>query len=131
MRMRFRWLTATLGALLALTLVPGTATASVPTWYNDPANCTEVRTKAEWKSGDRYVQIRRGKCGSTYYIWARANDNRVVQLGIYTNSPWKLVATDKTQNGSGNTHYTKGRKAEFGLTYAADAGRGTAIVYSP
>jgi hypothetical protein len=131
MRMRFRWLTATLGALLALTLVPGTATASVPTWVSDPSSCTNVTTMDEWKSGDRFVQLRKGKCGSTYYVWGRANGNRVVQMGIYTNSPWKLTATDKTQNGSGNTHYTRGRKAEFGLTYVADAGSGTAVVYSP
>jgi hypothetical protein len=129
MRRRFSWLVATLGALLGLTLVPGTATASVANWISDPSTCDYVSTVAERKSGDLFVQLRRGKCGSTYYIWARANGNRVVGLGVYTSS-MSLIATDKTQNGSGNTHYTRGRRAKVGEIYLGGAGWAT-ISYSP
>lgn len=131
MRTKLRVLTASLGAVLTLTLMPSTATASVPVWYGDPANCTNVRTVSENTSGSLFVQLRRGKCGSTYYVWGRANGNRVVSFGVYTNSPWKLVASDKTQNGSGNTHYTRGYRSYTGRTYVADAGTGFATSYSP
>lgn len=131
MRTKLRVTAASLGALLTLTLMPGTATASVSNWYSNPGNCTNVRTVAENTSGTRYVQLRRGTCGGVSYVWGRANGNRVVSFGVYTNSPWKLIATDKTQNGSGNTHYTKGYRAQVGKTYVADAGSGFATSYSP
>jgi hypothetical protein len=131
MRTGLRGLITLVGALSALTLVPGTATAAIPTWYSNPSSCTNVTTVAEWKGDGRYLQLRRGKCGSAYYVWARADDNQVVELGVWQNSPWKLIATDKTQNGSGNTHYTRGRRSVAGQTYLGDAGSSPVIVYSP
>lgn len=126
MSTRFRWFVATLGALFALTLVPGTATATeVPKWVQNPASCTNVKTVAEKTSGSLFVQLRRGWCGRGYYVWARANGNRVVQLAVYNYSPWKHLGTNKTQNGSGNTHYTQGRRDDSSLNYFGDAGWGT------
>jgi len=108
--------------------VPATASASVPVWYSNPANCTKVSTVAEKTSDGRFVQLRRGICGGAHYVWARANSGYVVELGVM-NGSGRVVATDKTQNGSGNTHYTRGYRSYSSLVYIADVSWASPITF--
>jgi hypothetical protein len=109
-------------------LVPATASASPPIWYSNPANCTKVATVAEGTSNGRFVQLRRGICGGTHYIWARANSGYVVELGVL-NSSGRVIASDRTQNGSGNTHYTRGYRSYSNNIYVADVSWTTSITF--
>ena len=120
-------LVVTLLAMVTM-LVPATASASVPIWYSNPSNCSKVSTVAERTSDGRFVQLRRGICGGTHYVWARANKGYVVELGIM-NSSGRVIATDKTQNGSGNTHYTRGYRSYSNLIYIGDVSWTTSVVF--
>jgi hypothetical protein len=103
---------------LAAMAVPGTASAA-SMWFSDPSSCTNVVTVAEKTSGDRFVQLRKGYCGSSgYYVWARANGNYKVSLGVWKGTD--NVGSNSTQNGSGSTHYTQGRRIDSGLWFIGD-----------
>jgi len=115
---------------LAAVAVPGTASAvEVPMWFSDPASCTNVVTVSETKSGDRFLQLRKGWCGKGNYVWARANGNYKVELGVYQGD--NNVGYNSTQNGSGNTHYTKGRRIDSGLWFIGDTSWASPIAYAP
>jgi hypothetical protein len=119
----------TLSALAAIA-VPGTASAvEVPMWFDNPASCTNVVTVAETKSGDRFLQLRKGWCGKANYVWARANGNYRVEMGVWKGS--NNVGANSTQNGSGNTHYTKGRRMDANLWFVGDTSWSGGLVYTP
>jgi hypothetical protein len=114
---------------LAAIALPGTASAiEVPTWVDNPGSCTSVVTVSSKTSGDRFLQLRKGWCGKGWYIWARANENYRVELGINRNG--ENIGTNSTQNGSGSTHYTKGRRADSGLIFVGDTSWTTPIGYA-
>lgn len=122
-------LLVTVSTLAAMAL-PGTATAAeVPMWFKDPSSCTNVVTVAQKTSGDRFLQIRKGWCGKGNYVWARANGDYKVELGVFRGED--NVGTNSTQNGSGNTHYTQGRRKDSGLWFVADTSWTSPIAYAP
>jgi hypothetical protein len=113
---------------LAAVAVPGTASAvEVPMWFSNPASCTNVVTVAERTSGDRFVQLRKGTCGKGKYVWARANGDYNVQLGVWLGE--NNVGANSTQNGSGSTHYTKGRRIDADLWFVGDTSWASPVTY--
>ncbi len=115
---------------LAAVAMPGTASAvEVPMWFSDPASCTNVVTVSSTTSGDRFLQLRKGWCGKGNYVWARANGDYKVELGVYKDN--NNVGYNSTQNGSGNTHYTKGRRIDDGLWFVGDTSWASPIAYAP
>ena len=115
---------------LAAMAMPGTATAAeVPMWFSDPSSCTNVVTVAVRTSGDRFVQLRKGWCSRGNYVWARANGNYNVEMGVWKDDD--NVGSNSTQNGSGNTHYTKGRRMDSGLWFIGDTSWASPVTYFP
>lgn len=111
-------LLVTLSTLVAVAL-PGTASAAeVPVWVKDPSSCTGVTTVAEKALGDRFLQLRKGWCGRAHYVWARANGNFTVEMGVWRGD--EHIGTNRTQNGSGSTHYTQGRRIDSNLWFITD-----------
>jgi hypothetical protein len=111
---------------LAAIALPGTASAiEVPKWVSDPDSCTNVVTVAEKKSGDRFLQLRKGWCGRGNYVWARANGNYRVVLGVYDGT--EHIGTNSTQNGRESVHYTQGRRIDSNLWFAGDTSWTTPI----
>jgi hypothetical protein len=123
----------TVGLVAAATLAMSTSSAQAANNWSSSApkyatNVGTVTSKTVTVRPDKYtLQIRSGKWGSNYYLWARVpnpagnmGDNDILWLEVYNPSTRKWESSGHTSIDS-KTAYSKAHRSKAGWGYKACA----------
>ncbi|MGR6918759.1 hypothetical protein ACU635_31310 [[Actinomadura] parvosata] len=116
--MRYLYKTALIAGAGLIPSLLGTAPATADNWDSSaPTDAISVTTRLQANTDLGTLQLRKGKLGSTWYIWARVSKPTSTANKSY--ELFFIVGSVPTSVDIDGTSYTKGYKLISGKTYKA------------